>query len=194
MNNIAIPDMLSGLDPLIIFPFTGGVARRVASSPMLVLHEAFAVLIATTSRMDAAFAINRTCSVVDAFRDHTTLPDMLIPFVDPCIVLPVVIMAACRIASSPMLILPEALAALPSTTFGGQAILAIVRACKRSLRQHSAVPDMLLPFVDPHVVLPLVIGIASVIASCPMLIFLEARLSFIRATLGKETILTVRRA
>jgi len=100
----------------------------------------------------------------------------------PLVAHPLHVFAASLVAAGPVLVFLEACHALLAATLGVHAIIAIRRA-----RQSLAVPLGLRLFL-PLATDPQIVGIASRVATRPVLVLLEARHAWLEATLGDTAI------
>lgn len=151
-----------------------------AAIPLLTLPAILALL---------AGALVAVREVALLLREHLdAVPDPL-ALVNPCVVLPLVVVAARRVAACPVVVLPEALAGWVRAAPGRHAVLAIVRA-----GEGVAIPDVMLALVDPPIVPPLHVMLAGGIATRPVVVLPEARAAWVRAALGLPAILPVVRA
>jgi len=160
-KHVASPDMfiLALLLPSIVDPFPILGACLVATRPMLVLHVARAV------RGHTALGARTIFAIVGARRggQNRAIPNLLVLLV-PCIVLPLVVGVACRIATRPSVILLETSGAPFNTTLRIAAISPVLCALGRGVGEFLAIPHLLIDDtpIESH---PLVVVGASGVAA-----------------------------
>jgi len=180
---LAIPHLFSFtlILPASVRPFVGAGATDIASSPVLILLEACAPFVF------AASGIHAIVSILDA-RQLLAIPDRFVCLhPDIGILIPQIVRRACGIATCPMLVLQVAMTLGVLACFGLHAIPPVVCG-----RENMAVPDVLLLF-RPSAVFPLHLILACLVATCPILVLLEAMTVVSHTRLRVHAILPVMR-
>lgn len=129
---------------------------------MLILSEARAPFPFAASGIQAIVSILHT-------RQLLAIPHRFFRFLPEAgLMIPLFVRGACGIATRPMLVLQEAMTVGILAGFGLHAIHAILRN-----REDVAIPHVLV-LLGPSAIFPLQVVSARLVATCPMLILLEA--------------------